>query len=278
VEYAKKSKVESLKKIKISGFKFPGKDLAKNLGNVIRSWITGAVIGFLPGLGGPAASVIAYTNERNLAKDKEEWGKGAIGGVIAPETANNATVGGAMIPMIALGIPGDLFMVQFIAVLNIQGINVGPILMRTNPEVVYMIFTAGIVSGILCLIAEICGMRIFPAILKIPYHYLYPAILVITFAGAYMVTGTMYGLIVCLATCVLGIAMDHFEVPSMPFLLTYILANIFERNVRQAMNFSKIGFAEFFTRPLSCLFIIIGVASLLFHFLMPIIKKARANK
>ena len=276
-EYATRSRVDA-SKIKVSGFRSPAKDFKNNIGLTIRSWIIGAVVGFLPGLGGPAASAIAYTNEKNLAKNKSEWGKGEIGGVIAPETANNACCGGAMIPMIALGIPGDITMVQFIAVLTIQGINAGPMLIRQRPEIVYMMFTAAILAGILCLALETFGMRIFPSILKIPYHYLYPAVLVIAFTGSYMVTNSIFGVIVAVAGCLLGLAFDYFEIPSMPFMLTYILSSLLEKNIRQAMNRSLIGVGEFFTRPLSCLFIVVGIAVLIAHVVLPIVKEKRAAK
>lgn len=276
LEFATKAKLDASAKIKVTGFKLDKTDMLRNKWVIIRSWITGAVVGFLPGLGGPAASAIAYANEKNLAKNKDEWGKGEIGGVIAPETANNACCGGAMIPMISLGIPGDLAMVQFIAVLNIQGINVGPVLMRTNPSVVYMIFTASVLAGITVLLLETFGMRLFPAMLKTPYHFLYPAVLVITFLGAYMVTGTIYGIIVTVAACLLGLALDYFEIPNMPFILAYILAPLLEKNIRQGMNYSLKGISEFFTRPLSCLFIIIGVLVLVFSAVIPTIKQKKA--
>ena len=278
LEFATQSKAESGKNIKIQGFQFIRKDYWKNKWVMLRSWVTGAVIGFLPGLGGPAASAIAYANEKNLAKNSEEWGKGEIGGVIAPETANNAACGGAIIPMIALGIPGDMAMIQFIAVLNMQGIEVGPLLTKLQPGIVYMIFTAGILAGIVVLLFEIFGMRLFPAILKIPYHFLYPAVLVLTFIGAYLITGTIFGVFITVLACLLGLFMDYFDIPTMPFSLAYILAGLLEKNVRSALNYSRVGVAEFFTRPLSCFFIVLGLAVLVGHAVLPLIKARRAAK
>lgn len=273
LEFAKQSKVDSSKNVKVDRFRFPGKDLLSHIGVVIRSWITGAFIGFLPGLGGPVGAVISYSNEKLLAKNKDEWGHGAIGGVIAAETANNATIGGAFIPMIALGIPGDAACVQFIAALNMHGINVGPMLMRTNPEIVYMIFTAGILSGIVVLLYETLGMKTFPAILKIPYHYLYSLVIVVALIGAFMATGNMFGLLVTLASCVLGILLDVFEIPSLPFLMAFILSPMLELNIRRGFNYSTSGGSEFFTRPLSCIFIVLGIAVLVWPVISPAVKK-----
>lgn len=273
LEFAKQSKVDSSKKIKVDRFRFPGKDLRSHIGVVIRSWITGAVVGFLPGLGGPVASVLSYSNEKLMAKNKEEWGHGAIGGVIASETANNAAIGGAFIPMIALGIPGDAACVQFIAALNMHGVNVGPMLMRSNPEIVYMIFTAGILAGIVVVLYQTLGMKTFPAILKIPYHYLYSLVIVVALVGAFMATGNLFGLLITLGSCVLGILMDVFEIPSLPFLMAYILSPMLELNIRRGFNYSITGGSDFFTRPLSCTFIILGIIVLIWPVIGPAVKK-----
>lgn len=283
LEYAKKTKITNASKIKVRGFKWPGKDLKDNIGNMIRSFITGAFIGFLPGLGAPTSTVIAYSNERTLAKNKDEWGHGAIGGVIAPEICNNAGIGGAMIPMLALGIPGDAIMVQFMAVMSVHGITTGPMLMKTNPDMVYMLFTAAIVASVFVLLVQTLGMPMFPKFISIPYHYLYPAIIIISFIGSYMTAGNLFGVLVTVAACALGVAMDYFDVPIMPFIMTYILAGIFEKNVRQGMNFSLVGVSDFFTRPVSLIFILAGVFVLAMHVVKPIVasikvKKAAAKK
>ena len=107
LEYARHEKANASLNIKVGKFKWPGKDLSHNLLGFIRSWILGLVIGFLPGLGGPVASIMSYSMENMLAKDKSKWGKGEIMGVISGETAKNSAIGGALIPLIALGIPGD---------------------------------------------------------------------------------------------------------------------------------------------------------------------------
>lgn len=279
LEYARRTKSTSAAKVKVRGFKWPGKDLKDNLGNLIRSFITGAFIGFLPGLGAPTSTVIAYSNERSLDKKHPElWGKGHIGGVIAPEIANNAGIGGAMIPMIALGIPGDAIMVQFLAVMAIHGVETGPMVMRTNPEMVYMLYTAALVAALVVLFAETVGMPLFPKFISMPYHFLYPAILVISFVGAYMTAGSLFGVLVTFCACLLGLAMDYFDIPTTPFIMAFILASILEKNIRQGMNYSFNGVADFFTRPVSLLFILLGVLVLVLNLLMPGIKAAIAKR
>lgn len=278
LEYARRSKVGQSEKMQVRKFKWPGKDIKDNFGNLVRSFITGAFIGFLPGLGAPTSTVIAYSNEKSLSKETEKWGKGHIGGVIAPEVANNAGIGGAMIPMLALGIPGDAIMIQLMAVMSIHGVNAGPMLMKTNPDMFYMIMVAGLVAGVLVLIFEVWGMPLFPKFVSLPYHYLYPAIIVISFIGAYMITGTLFGIIVAVFACLLGLAMDYFDVPSSPFIMTYILSTLLEKNIRQGLNYSLVGVSEFFTRPLSLAFILVGIVVVFLNVVKPAYKKAKEKK
>ena len=279
LEYARRTKTQDASKIKVRGFKWPGKDIADNLGNLIRSFLTGAFIGFLPGLGAPTSTVIAYSNERNLdRKHKELWGHGHIGGVIAPEVANNAGIGGAMIPMLALGIPGDAIMVQFLAVMSIHGVQSGPMLMTTNPEMVYMLYTAAIIAALFVLFVEVAGMPLFPKFISMPYHFLYPAIIVISFVGAYMTAGNLMGVIVTLCACLLGLGMDYFGVPTTPFIMMFILSSLLEKNIRQGMNYSFNGVSDFFTRPVSLAFILVGLLVLVLHTVLPAVKAAKAKK
>ena len=266
LEYARQAKMKEQANVKVEGFRLDWKEILHNKWVIIRSWITGAVIGFLPGLGGPVASVMAYSNEKMLAKDKSKWGKGEIAGVYSCETANNAAIGGALIPLLALGIPGDAAAVQFIAALNIQGVQVGPMFMREQPAIVYMIFTAALLAGIITFLFQTFGMKTFPAMLKIPYHFLYSVVIMLAFLGAYMSTNSFFGLLVALACCALGLLMDYFEIPSLPFLMAYILSPMLELNIRRGLNYSINGVSEFFRRPLSCAFIVIGILVLLWGF------------
>lgn len=265
IEFAKGSKVKEAANVKVKKFKLPLKDLADNTGNIIRSFLTGLFIGFLPGLGGKTSTFLAYSTERNLAKNKEEWGKGAIGGVIAPEVANNAGIGGELIPLIALGIPGSMPMTLFLAALTVHGVNPGPLLIRNNPEIVYMIYIAAIIAGLLILIIEIFGMPIFPKMLKVPYHYLYPVIIIVSLLGAFLSGNSLFALFVTLAACLFGLALDYFDIPIVPFVMTYILSPLLEKNLRMALNFSDTGFWSFFTRPVSAVFLFIGTGILIWN-------------
>ncbi|MBQ6670679.1 MAG: tripartite tricarboxylate transporter permease [Firmicutes bacterium] len=278
LEYAKQEKADQSLNIKVGKYRWPGKDLGHNLLGFIRSWVLGLVIGFLPGLGGPVASIMAYSTENMLAKDKSKWGKGEIMGVISGETAKNSAIGGALIPLIALGIPGDASCVQFISALNTKGITASPMLIRENPGIVYVIFTAALISAIVIGIYETIGMPTFPALLKIPYHYLYSIIIVLALTGAYMSTQSFFGLFVALFSCILGVIMDLLGVSSLPFLMAFILSPQLEMYLRRGFTYSSTGGSEFFTRPISCAFIVIGTAVLIYGIVSPIIKKGKKSK
>ncbi len=277
LEYARGEKAKKVD-VKVGKFKWPGKDLKENFLGFIRSWVLGLVIGFLPGLGGPVASIMAYSTENMLAKDKSKWGKGEIMGVLSGETAKNSAIGGALIPLIALGIPGDASCVQFITALQMKNLEASPMLIREHPEIVYTIFTAALLSAVVTVLYETIGMPTFPAILKIPYHYLYSIVVILALTGAYMAQRNFFSLIVMLASVVVGVLMDIFGISSLPFLMAFILSPQLELHFRRGMAGSKAGFATFFTRPISAVFIIIGTVVLLYGILSPVIKRGRKSK
>ena len=135
-EYAFNKEVDTSIAGKVSRYKFPVADLAKNVGNIIRSFLVGVFTGFLPALGGGVASMICYATEKNRSEHPETFGNGEPAGIIACETTNNAVIGGALIPMISMGIPGSPALIYMITALSIHGISCGPTLLRDYPDVV----------------------------------------------------------------------------------------------------------------------------------------------
>jgi putative tricarboxylic transport membrane protein len=262
LEYARNAKTDTSKIVKVSKFRWPGKDLLANVGNIIRSWFIGLVIGILPGMGSGLSNVVAYAQAKSTSKHPEEFGKGCIDGVIAPEVANNASVGGALIPFISLGIPGDGSTAILLGALTVQGVVTGPLMIRNYPTVVYMIYLSCIFAACLVLLLEIVGMPIFPSMLKIPYHYLYPAIIVLIFLGAYVSSGNLFAVITCITMMLIGLFMSWADLPTTPFILAFVLGDLLETNLRRAMSYSKTGWISFFTRPVSCVLIVAAIASI----------------
>ena len=277
LNYAKSQKGVAGFTGKIGRFSLPLQDIRNNVVNIIRSFLIGLGIGFLPGMGAVLANVVSYTSAKNSSKHPEAFGKGCVDGVFAPEVANNACVGGAIIPMISLGIPGDGTTAMLLGGLVIHGIEAGPLLQKNEPVFVYMIFLACIFAGIVCLLFEIASIRQFPKLLKAPYHYLYPAILIIGILGVYVSTFNMFDVFACLGFIVLGIWMEYADMPSTPFILAYILGPTLEANFLKAVSYARGDLATFFTRPVSCLLLIVAVASVAWGPVKEALSKKKAD-
>ena len=259
----------------IGKFSLPITDLTSNIVNIIRSFLIGLGIGFLPGMGAALSNVVAYTMAKNSSKHGDEFGQGCVDGIIAPEVANNASVGGAIIPMVALGIPGDGTTALLLGGLTIHGIEAGPLMQRNYPIFVYMIFMAAVFAAVIALIVEIFGIKAFPLLLKAPYHYLYPAILVLAFTGVYTNANNIFAVYMALLFTGIGIWMSYAGIPSTPFILAYVLGSTLETNFRKAVSFSRGDMLMFFKRPASCILLLIAFFSIVWPYLGPVIMKKK---
>ncbi len=258
----------------VTGFGISIKEFASNTVNLIRSFFIGLWIGFLPGMGSGLSNMVAYAQAKSASKHPEKFGKGCVDGVFASEMSNNAAVGGAVIPMVALGIPGDGVTAILLGGLMIHGIQPGPLLYVNSPDIVYTLFGAIMLAAVIVLLQQFFGMRLFPRILKIPYHFLYPLLIVLCFVGAFSSTNTSFNFIELLAFAALGIAMDWAKFPNSPFILSFILGPMLENNLRKGMTYTDQGILPFFTRPISGLLLLAAVASVVW----PIVKDARARR
>lgn len=250
------------------------KDFAENTGNIIRSFFLGLWIGFLPGVGSGLSNMVAYAQAKNSSKYPEKFGTGIVDGVFASEASNNASIGGAVIPMVALGIPGDSITAILLSALTIHGLQPGPLLLTSNPTAAYFVFAAVMVASVIVLIQQLSCMRLFPYILKIPYHYLYATIAVICFIGAYISTNTIFNIFLMLAFAALGVLLAIANISTTPLILGYILAPMLELNFRRGLSYSDLGIKAFFVRPLSLFFLILAVFSVVW----PLIKEHRQKQ
>lgn len=263
---------------KLTGFKITKEDVSGNLVNIIRSFFIGLGIGFLPGMGAALSNVVSYATAKNSSKHPELFGTGIPDGIWAPEVANNASVGGAIIPMIALGIPGDGTTAMLLGGLTIHGIEAGPLMQQNEPVLVNVIFMAAILGGIFALLVEIVGIRWFPKLLDVPYHYLYPAILVVCLLGIYIDTYNIMNVVIGLCFFAVGIWMAFAGIPNTPFILAFVLGTMLETNFRRALTFSRGDWTTFFTRPASCILLIVTAVSVVWPFISDALAKRKAEK
>ena len=262
----------------IKGFGFSLKEFSSQMINAVRSALIGMGIGILPGIGGGTSNVLAYTVAKNSDKHPEEFGTGRIDGLVASETANNATIGGAMVPLLTLGIPGDTTTAMLLGALTLHGLTPGPLLFQNQADVVYGIFAAMLLCSVIMLFMEFFGLRVFVKLLSIPKYILLPCVFVLCVIGAYALKNNMSQVIACLIFGAIGFAFKKFEIPTTPFILGFILGPLAEVNYRRGMIRTQGNFVPFLTSPISAIFLAIAVFVLLTFALKPVFAKRKAAK
>jgi len=261
----------------LKGFGLTLRDFIVNAKTIIVSFLIGLWIGFLPGMGSGISNMVAYGQAKKMSKNPDEFGSGAEAGVWASEVANNASVGGAVIPLISLGIPGDGTCVLLLSAMTIHGLQPGPLFITQNTHLAYLILAAILVSAVLVFAAEILCKRWFPYLLKAPYHYLFSGILMVCFVGAFSSTTSMFSIYTMLFFGIIGVIMDIAEIPMSPLMLAYILGGNLETYFRRGVSYARGDMTSFFTRPVSCMFLLIGIYSLLSPLVKYLIRKYKTN-
>ncbi len=227
--------------------------------NLLRSSGIGVFFGALPGAGGVISSFTAYAIAKAWSKPEEAYGEGAEGGVVATESANNATVGGTLVPTLALGIPGDASSAMLLGALLILGFVPGPILFEQQPAIVGGIFLVYLTSNVFLLIAGILVTPLFVYILRIPKFYLIPIILLLCSIGTFALQASVFDLKVMLGFGLVGILFRAANYPLSPIVIGLILGPILENNLRRALLISREGYWIFLERPVSATLVAINV-------------------
>jgi putative tricarboxylic transport membrane protein len=249
-------------------------DWKDQAGNLIRSSLIGTWIGILPGVGANIGSVISYTAARKMSDTPEAFGTGSEEGIIASEAANNATVGGALIPLIAMGIPGSVIDAILIGALMIHNIQPGPLLFQNHPDLVYGVMAAFLVANVIMFIVMITMAGKISKLMFIKRAYLLPPIMVLCIIGSYAATSTMFAIWVMLGFGVLGYFLDRTKVPLGPFVIGFVLAPLAEKELRSGLMMYQGDYGPLFTRPLSLFFIVCSVILLIW----PIYSHIRARR
>ena len=248
----------------IKGFGFSIAEFKSQIVNLLRSAAIGIGIGILPGIGGSTSNLLAYSVAKNQSNYPEKFGTGIIDGVVATETANNATIGGAMIPLLTLGIPGDMTTAMLLGGLIIHGLTPGPLLFTQQPVFVYGIFAAMLLANIVMLLQEFFGIRFFVRMLRIPIYILLPVIFVLCVVGAFGLNHLTFDCFIVLGFGAIGYFFQKGALPVAPFIMGFILGPIAETYLRRALMHSAGEFSPFLLRPTSCFFLTLTILSLVF--------------
>jgi putative tricarboxylic transport membrane protein len=265
-------KFNAIEKVKLKWYEF------KRLITVIlRSTGIGTFIGMIPGAGGDIASFVAYNEAKRFSKKPDEFGKGNPEGVSASEAANNACTGGAMIPLLTLGIPGDAVTAVMLGALMVQGLQPGPLLFSNHGDIVYTLFIGMLLANLLILFYGLLGIRLFVRILTIPKVVLTPIILVLCIVGSYSLGNNFFDVWVMVVAGVIGYFMHRYEFPVSPVILALILGPMLEANLRRSLVLSNGDIGILFTRPISLTLIVLAILTLFYPLILKVMKGFKGN-
>jgi putative tricarboxylic transport membrane protein len=245
---------------------------------MLRSTGIGMLVGAAPGAGGSIAAFIAYNEAKRFSKRPQDFGKGSLEGVAAPESANNATEGGAMVPLLALGIPGSGAAAVILAAMVLYGLRPGPQIFVNEPVLVYSLFI-GLAFGAIALL--ILGLLLTPylaLVVRIPKPYLLTGIAGVAFMAAMAITGLLFDVRLVLLFGILGYIMRKLDFPPAPMILALVLGFMIETNLRRSLILSDGDWSVFFTRPISAVILCVAILSFLYPMLRAIVTARRAAR
>lgn len=238
-------------------------DWRRSSGPWARGSVLGFIIGLLPGVGPSLASFMSYIMEKRLSKRPEEFGHGAIEGVAGPEAANNAGVGGAMIPLFSLGIPGSATTALLLFVFTMYGLQPGPLLFTQESTLIWTIIASMYIGNIALVLLNLPLVGIFVRLLTIPPELLFSGVLVLVCIGAYAIDFSLMGMLLIGVFGLLGFVMDKFGFPLSPAVLALVLVPLLEDNFRRFLQISGGDLTPLVTRPISLILVLIIAAGIL---------------
>ncbi len=250
------------------------RDFIRHGVNLIRSSFIGTFIGILPGIGASIGSVVAYTVTKNVSSEPEKFGKGSEEGIVASEAANNATVGGALIPLIAMGIPGSVIDAILIGALTIHSIQPGPTLFLTNSDIVWGMIAAALLANILMWLLMTSSVRYISALIYLPRSFVLPVVMMFCVIGSYALNNTMFDVWVMLLFGVIGFLLERARIPLGPFVIGFVLAPLAEEKLRSGLMMTAGDISPVVTRPFPLIFTVTAVVLLVW----PLISEYRQRR
>lgn len=260
-------------KLTIRGSMITRHDFRRLLPPALRSGFLGTFIGVLPGAGATTGSFMGYAVQKKM-KSEEELGTGAIEGIASCEAANNAAAAGAFAPLLALGIPGSGTGAVLLGGLMMWGLNPGPLLFTNEPDFTWGLIASLFLSNILTLAIAVCVIPFLLKILSVPVKYMIPCITVVCVVGSYSSSYSMYGVLIMFLSGITGYLLNKNDYPTAPMLLSFVLAPLLESNMRKVFIISGGSLDIFFTRPITCVLMVVflGVVA------APAVKSMMKNK
>ena len=253
-------------------------DLKVIFSTSIWSSILGAFIGAIPGTGGDIAAWTSYNIAKRTSKHPEEFGTGCAKGVAAPESANNGTTGGTLIPLLTLGVPGDTSTAVLLGAFTLQGLQVGPLLFTQHADLIYTIFVGFMAANVLMFILGMGLMRVYVKVLSVAEYFVVPTIMVLCVVGAFAINKNYFDVAVMLAFGVLGYLLTKLEIPLSPIVLAFILGPMAEKNFRRALMLSNGDYGVFFSRPLTVVLFGVAILSLLTPLVQSLLARRKQPK
>lgn len=263
---------------KRTGFGITAKEFFSQIPNAIRSGIIGTFIGILPGIGGSVCNLLAYGVAKKSSKHPEKFGTGIIDGIVASETSNNACIGGTMVPLLTLGIPGDAVTAILLGAFTINGLTPGPMFYQENIKLIYVIFALMLVASVVTFAVQYFGIRGFTQLLRIPKYMLLPMVMVLCVVGAFGANNRIFECWTLLFWGVLGFILTKFQIPLTPIIMGFILGPISEKYLRRGLMMSRNNFLDFFNHKVAAIFLIITMIMVLTTFITQIIKLIKEAK
>ena len=246
---------------RIKGLFPPKEDLKKGMPIALMGGTIGTFIGILPGVGGDIGAYVSYSLAKRFSTHPEKYGTGIVEGVAATESANNGVTGGAMIPLLSLGVPGDSVTAVMLGAFTVQGLQAGPLLYQNQLDLVYKIFASLFVANIAMLIIGIVFRNAFVSIIGAKKYYLTPIILMLTLVGSYSMRNSVADVVLAVSFGVIGYLMNKFDFPTAPILLALILGPMAEKNLRRTLVIFDGSLSCLFTRPICIGLLLVAVLS-----------------
>jgi putative tricarboxylic transport membrane protein len=252
-------------------------ELFRIIPTIIKSSDLGNFVGFLPGAGGTTASFLAYVLEKKTGKNPEEMGQGAIQGVAASESANNAAAVGAFAPLLTLGIPGSGTTAVLLGGLMMWGLQPGPLLFVQQTDFVWGLISSMYIGNLACIFAGLMVIPFLMSILRIPRGILVPMIVLVCIVGAYSVNNNMFDVWFMIGAGVVAYVMQKHKYPVAPILLAFVLAPRFEQSIRRAFSISDGSAMIFLQKPISLVLLLATATFVLAPTVMKLVKKAKSK-